>query len=685
MNNDTEKLSKHSTVYDRMIGNLGDFMAKVQEESPEDSSLFSALKKTDERYSIGKSLARGGMKEIFEVEDYMTGRPVAKAVMKNLETNEVVEQFIQEARITARLEHPNIMPVYDIGIDASDQAYFTMKLVKGDNLGDILLKLRENDKQYIENYPLIRLLDIYTKICDAVAYAHNKGILHLDLKPANIQVGSFGEVLVCDWGLSRFNPDFSTTCEAIEYRSGELTLFGAVCGSPGFMSPEQVMKKRDELDWRSDIYSLGCILYAVLTLERPFAGKQSDVILQATADNNFIIPSKKNNKRYIPPALEAVCLHSMQYYREKRYQSVRELKGEINAYTNGFATYAENAGVWTLFLLLCRRHRSLVILSSLIFVLSVCFSLIYLNKEEENQRVSAKLGQKEREKEKVSQELQVKSKQNESLNEALEVAKNKFLSFTDNIHIYKGFNNIINGNFSLAVQNFKDSKKTSFDSYAQICNEISTKRTPGERSAVPRALLLKLVSLMQRDLYTSLLEQLLLNEAQFLSDAECLDLCQEVLQIMNPHSAQINLSYTTVLGKKSLSLANNASVNSISALALLPVHLLDLSGTQVSNINVLRYMPLVSLELESTKVKDLSPLQELPLKHLDLKNTKLTELKSLENSKLESLNLYGYPLEDLQLLKFLPYLKTLVLEENSATKMYSENYQGKVKIELLAN
>jgi serine/threonine protein kinase len=163
---------------------------------------------------------------------------MARAV--NAKTRFDQEQFLREAHLEANLAHPNIMPVYNVGLDADGTPFFTMELVQGDNLKKIFDKLRQGDEKYKRAYPLDHLLNIYLKICDAIAYAHSRNVLHLDIKPDNIRVGSFGEVFVCDWGLARVYDDGETiTPESPESPDkldgnilNNLTLTGIIKGSP---------------------------------------------------------------------------------------------------------------------------------------------------------------------------------------------------------------------------------------------------------------------------------------------------------------------------------------------------------------------------------------------------------------------------------------------------------------------
>ena len=246
-------------------------------EAVSSSSAVGEFAALEERYEDGGCINEGGLKRILECRDLATGRIVAKAVLKKAADAAAVEQFLREGRITASLQHPNIVPVYDIGLDGDLLPYFTMKLIEGDSLREIVGKLREGNRGYCNRYTLPVLVDIFLKICDAVAYAHSRGILHLDLKPDNIRVGEFGGVLVCDWGLAR-----KIDAEELEQESdgrhlegiedAGFTLDGEIKGTPGYMAPEQASGSTEERSKRTDIYALGAILYALLAQRTTGAG-----------------------------------------------------------------------------------------------------------------------------------------------------------------------------------------------------------------------------------------------------------------------------------------------------------------------------------------------------------------------------------------------------------------------------
>ncbi len=158
-------------------------------------------------YAPGREIARGGMGAVIDARDNKLGRSVAMKVMLQPGAGEAQRRrFLQEARVLASQAHPNIVPVYDLGTDSQGRPFYTMKLVQGVTLDQVIVKLRAGDKDAVKRYPLNALLIIFEKACDAVAFAHSRGIIHRDLKPQNVMVGEFGEVMVMDWGLAKALP-----------------------------------------------------------------------------------------------------------------------------------------------------------------------------------------------------------------------------------------------------------------------------------------------------------------------------------------------------------------------------------------------------------------------------------------------------------------------------------------------
>ena len=197
--------------------------------------------KPQERYKFIRTIGFGGMKGVLLVFDQDTGREIAMAIMPDFRERPKadLERFVREAKLTAKLEHPNIVPVHDIGIDASGSPYFTMKYLHGQSLAAMLRKLAKGDPETVSHYGLARMLQIFIRICNAIEFAHSQGICHLDLKPENVNLGDFGEVLVLDWGLAR---SLRPAVFGGIYAPNDLDQppAGRVKGTPGYMAPEQI-------------------------------------------------------------------------------------------------------------------------------------------------------------------------------------------------------------------------------------------------------------------------------------------------------------------------------------------------------------------------------------------------------------------------------------------------------------
>src|SRR6202453_4826665 len=279
------------------------------------------------KYCIGDEVGSGGIKSVLRTRDRSTERNVAMAVLRdaNLRSKKIT-RFVREARITAALEHPNIIPAYHIGVDEEGKPYFTMTLLGGETLESTLQRVYAGHGDYRARYPLNSLLRIFQGVCDTISFAHSRGVIHLDLKPANIQVGDFGEVLVLDWGLAKvFENDPNLHPDAIVLDPG-LTAApseGTISGTPGFMSPEQSRGENATLDERTDIYALGAILYAILNCRKS----------EGETDGR----SHQENPK-IPAALEAVARKAMSGLPAQRYRTVEDLARDVRAYTEGYAT-----------------------------------------------------------------------------------------------------------------------------------------------------------------------------------------------------------------------------------------------------------------------------------------------------------------------------------------------------------
>jgi len=330
------------------------------------------------KYEVEQLLARGGMGLIYAAKDLHCDRTVAIKVLQEpgVPEEENRRRFVGEARITSKLEHPNIVPIHELGRDVAGRVFYTMKYIRGVTLADILNGIRRGDAGFIEQYPLRRLLTVFQKTCDALAFAHSRGVVHRDLKPANIMIGDYGEVLVLDWGLARQLPTASgagapdadsapvgtvRVPRSARARLGETfrfdtagtglkTVRGTVMGTPGFMAPEQVRGNQAAIDVRTDIYALGALLYSILALQAPVTGKKIPELLRRILSGDIRPPASFNppadagaaSRAFphcpgdrIPEVLSEAAMKALAVDPAERYRSVPELQAEIEAFQNG--------------------------------------------------------------------------------------------------------------------------------------------------------------------------------------------------------------------------------------------------------------------------------------------------------------------------------------------------------------
>ncbi|MGK3986847.1 serine/threonine-protein kinase [Sorangium sp. So ce136] len=289
------------------------------------------------RYEVRSLLGVGGMGEVHFCRDRRIGRDVAMKVIRAEHQGDTTlrHRFLREARVQGQLEHPSIVPVYDLGVDAKGSAYFTMKRLRGLTLARILNELREGDAAALQSFSRRKLLTAFSSICIAVDFAHSRGVLHRDLKPANIMLGDFGEVYLLDWGVAKLIDTPLQTIDMGEDPMSTRTIPGDVLGTLGYMSPEQAQGCVDTLDARSDVYSLGAILFELLTLKPLHPKKDRNEMLDSLIHGADARASVRAPEREVPPELDAICVRATRREPAERFPTARALYEAVERFLDG--------------------------------------------------------------------------------------------------------------------------------------------------------------------------------------------------------------------------------------------------------------------------------------------------------------------------------------------------------------
>ncbi len=289
----------------------------------------------EKRYSMVRKLGEGGSGEVLLVFDKLLQRQVA---LKRLQMKEAhfTKRFIQEIRIVSQLEHPNIVPLYDAGLDREGRAFFSMKYVEGETLEEVILRLRNGDPVSHHSYPFERRARIFLDVLHAVYFAHQHNIIHRDIKPSNIMLGRHGEVMVMDWGSAKEEADLQGTKPP---SAGTFqTRAGALVGTPAYMSPEQALGKRENLDPRSDIYSLCVLFYEFLTLRHYLEHKQNvqEILFAIVSEEPIAADTIKMPLQGNPPRnLWWFIQKGLRKDPENRYASVHDMIPLLEKYLEG--------------------------------------------------------------------------------------------------------------------------------------------------------------------------------------------------------------------------------------------------------------------------------------------------------------------------------------------------------------
>jgi tRNA A-37 threonylcarbamoyl transferase component Bud32 len=296
---------------------------------------------SDERYQQVGTLGKGGVGVVSLHLDRRIGRRVAfKQLRPTLARDEQTRaRFLREAQVQGQLEHPSVVPVYDLGVDAEGLPFFTMKTIQGVTLRQILEELKQGDGVAQKKYTRHRMLSAFASVCLTIDYAHQRGILHRDLKPENLMLGDFGEVYVLDWGLAKIrgtpdDPALGTLLPTDTPPSPAVTNVGAFLGTPGYMAPEQLHDASGVTE-AADIYALGAILFEILALE-PLHPRGS--ALELLASNKSPVearPSVRTPARDAGPELDKLCVAATAVDPAQRMKSARQMNDALQSYLEG--------------------------------------------------------------------------------------------------------------------------------------------------------------------------------------------------------------------------------------------------------------------------------------------------------------------------------------------------------------
>lgn len=603
-----------------------------------------------ERYVLGNEIARGGMGSILLTKDVNLRRNIVTKVLLNKKSRLATLRFIEEAQITGQLEHPNIPPVYDLGINKEDNIFFTMKQIKGETLESIIKKLKDDNKNTKEIYTYNALVNIFVKVCNALEFAHSKKVVHRDIKPENIMIGEYGEVLLMDWGLAKI----IGTAEEFEDLDGERvssvrsedessnTIEGTTAGTPAFMSPEQATGQMDELDQRSDIYSLGATLYSVLALERPIKGKNIQDILKNAAEGRI-----QPITRDLPPELKAITLKAMEYAQKHRYQSVKEMEKDLLNYQMGYSVSAKQDNALDIIKKFYKRNKLLSIMSASFIGIFLVGSIIFITSlSAALEKAEQAISQFEHEKRERTTDnknsaptFYAKAQNEAQMNKIPEAEKlmDTAINYDANnqdYYLYRGCLAFTNNNIKKAIEDL--SRIQNHPSQKNINKLLEILNTPS------------LVAIDERQ--KAILAEIC-NSLKFFDISQKLtnDLVRK-LEIWNKklRDSWGNQNFSLFINNQKLTFKKGSQNDNLDYSILKGIPIQDFrfyTCSKLSNIGFMENMPVEELVLYVCPlITDISSLKNLKLKSVHLEGINIKDLNALSNSELVTAKLRVLPI-----------------------------------------
>jgi serine/threonine protein kinase len=604
-----------------------------------------------QRYRVLNEIARGGMGTVLRAADCDIRREVAVKYLLHQADERKKARFVEEAQITGQLEHPNIVPIHELSIDAKKRLFFSMKMVRGRSLQQVFAELRDYPRSAEKEYPLSRLLGIFVNICHALAYAHSRGVVHRDLKPANIMIGDFGEVYVMDWGLAKVlsrdsrskekssaviqaadMPSFNwaetpnnaaTAVNTSRQAADDQTVDGTILGTPLYMPPEQAVGNIAAIDQRSDIYSLGALLYEMLTLQPPIEREGGHMaILMRVSQGEIIPPALRVPERAragkIPKELAAVAMKALAKEPNERYQNVADLRRDIELFLDGRAVSAKEDTKWETLLKFGRRNKALSAAAAVIaLVLMGSSCLNYLARVRAETAYAAYLQEQN---EKHAQARQSVPAFVEAARAAAE--RKKFSDALVQVNVALEYDpdhapaRLLKGQLLIARKDF-----------AAAGQELQRylKSQPGDAQTAKMARLCATSKVDDPAVNAELADILIRQQMTTLA----VGLLQAPEKLRDVHRLKIEHAWRGLGQRLSMDADGRLSLNFDNC-------------PQVLDLVPLKGMPLRELILHYSQVRDLAPLQGMPLTRLSLINCpRITDLTPLKGMKLTYLVVHG--------------------------------------------
>lgn len=335
-------------------------------------------------FEVIETIGEGGMGQVYRVHDLRVGREAALKVLRDAESSEdASRRFLREACLTARLDHPAIPPVYEVGRTARGELYMLMRLIEGRTLS---AEIRDYHDQHRPPAKLRQILQAMCRVCEALDYAHSKGFVHRDVKPENIMIGQFGEVMLLDWGIAR---DFSetrddepllprqTVIDSSQLQQAGLTQAGDFVGTPGYMPPEQY--EQGEIDGRTDVFAVASVLTQVLTDQPAVDGDTALIRMIGTLEGRIRSPVEIDQD--IPEELDSLIARGLSEDPANRFASVRDLNAELTRFLNDELLETHDYSLWRRGLRFIRQRPAMVLVLFLVLVLAFALTAMKLERD----------------------------------------------------------------------------------------------------------------------------------------------------------------------------------------------------------------------------------------------------------------------------------------------------------------